>query len=85
MLNKHSFNGKHSQNHTTITRRATSLDGAHCVVVYRSRSYNSWWRQQNADTQALIKKFVVNGQLEFINGGWCMHDEAVSKSAQNNH
>lgn len=24
---------------------------------------------------ANMRKVVANGQMEFINGGWCMHDE----------
>lgn len=35
-----------------------------------------WWREQSTATQAIVKNLVNNGQLEFINGGWTMHDEA---------
>ena len=38
--------------------------------------FQRWWRQQSDDTKSDVKKLVSNGQLEFINGGWCMHDEA---------
>lgn len=30
-----------------------------------------WWDQQPADRQNITKGLVSNGQLEFINGGWC--------------
>ncbi|KAI8490965.1 mannose metabolic process [Branchiostoma belcheri] len=35
-----------------------------------------WWREQDADMRGRVRKLVSNGQLEFINGGWCMNDEA---------
>eukprot|EP01064_Diplonema_japonicum_P013576 TRINITY_DN2111_c0_g5_i1.p1 TRINITY_DN2111_c0_g5~~TRINITY_DN2111_c0_g5_i1.p1 ORF type:complete len:1111 (+),score=357.90 TRINITY_DN2111_c0_g5_i1:44-3376(+) len=35
-----------------------------------------WWDQQPPKKKALTKSLVESGQLEFINGGWCMHDEA---------
>lgn len=39
--------------------------------------FQRWWDEQNEQTQAVVKKLVSTGQLEFVNGGWCMHDEAV--------
>ncbi|XP_009386958.2 alpha-mannosidase isoform X1 [Musa acuminata AAA Group] len=39
--------------------------------------FQRWWIEQNDRTQELMRKLVDSGQLEFINGGWCMHDEAT--------
>ena len=36
-----------------------------------------WWREQNPGTKAIVKDLVRRGQLEFINGGWTMNDEAT--------
>lgn len=36
-----------------------------------------WWNEQTDDTKTLVKRLVKDGQLEFINGGWCMNDEAT--------
>ena len=38
--------------------------------------FQRWWREQNATTRALTQRLVAAKQLEFVNGGWCMHDEA---------
>ena len=35
-----------------------------------------WWEQADDRKRALATAHVKNKQLEFINGGWCMHDEA---------
>ncbi|GLJ25232.1 hypothetical protein SUGI_0482830 [Cryptomeria japonica] len=39
--------------------------------------FQRWWREQTEEKQAQVKKLLDAGQLEFINGGWCMHDEAT--------
>ncbi|KAL0543429.1 hypothetical protein IC582_018525 [Cucumis melo] len=40
--------------------------------------FQRWWSQQNPTVQKRVRELVEDGQLEFINGGWCMHDEATS-------
>lgn len=40
--------------------------------------FNRWWLQQSPEIKEQVKKLVDAGQLEFVNGGWCMHDEAAS-------
>ncbi|KAI5069723.1 hypothetical protein GOP47_0016024 [Adiantum capillus-veneris] len=40
--------------------------------------FQRWWREQTPRKQNIVKQLVNAGQLEFINGGWCMHDEATT-------
>ncbi|KAJ8607976.1 hypothetical protein CTAYLR_008233 [Chrysophaeum taylorii] len=35
-----------------------------------------WWDEANEFKRERARTLARNGQLEFINGGWCMHDEA---------
>ncbi|XP_075514635.1 alpha-mannosidase-like isoform X1 [Primulina tabacum] len=37
-----------------------------------------WWKEQSSEIQAEVRQLVDAGQLEFVNGGWCMHDEAAT-------
>ncbi|XP_010249229.1 PREDICTED: alpha-mannosidase At3g26720-like [Nelumbo nucifera] len=39
--------------------------------------FQRWWRQQSEAVQSIVRQLVNAGQLEFINGGMCMHDEAT--------
>jgi len=38
--------------------------------------FDQWWKEQNETKRQQVRELVANGQLEFINGGWSMHDEA---------
>eukprot|EP00897_Mesotaenium_endlicherianum_P007924 jgi/Mesen1/715/ME000109S_10937 len=40
--------------------------------------FQRWWREQGRRKRKVVKKLVAQGRLEFINGGWCMHDEATT-------
>ena len=37
-----------------------------------------WWDNQNDNTKVKVKEMVKNRQLEFVNGGWAMNDEATT-------
>lgn len=38
--------------------------------------FTMWWDTQSDHTKENVRKLVRNGQLEIINAGWSMHDEA---------
>ncbi|XVE82470.1 hypothetical protein DITRI_Ditri16bG0007200 [Diplodiscus trichospermus] len=40
--------------------------------------FQRWWSEQSVEMQEQVKKLADAGRLEFINGGWCMHDEAAT-------
>ena len=37
-----------------------------------------WYYEQTPEMQEDVKGLVASGQLDFVNGGWCMHDEAAA-------
>ena len=38
--------------------------------------FQRWWDEADDKMREVTRGLVASGQLEFINGGWCMHDEA---------
>lgn len=40
--------------------------------------FKRWWEEQDDSLRSVVKNFVANKQLEFINGGWSMSDEACT-------
>uniref|UniRef100_A0ABM5FLY9 Alpha-mannosidase n=1 Tax=Pogona vitticeps TaxID=103695 RepID=A0ABM5FLY9_9SAUR len=36
-----------------------------------------WWGLQTEDMRQAVRQLVAQGRLEFVNGGWCMNDEAA--------
>ena len=45
-------------------------------IYVETAFFARWWDQANDAKRALATRLVKDRQLEFINGGWCMHDEA---------
>ncbi|ESQ41355.1 hypothetical protein EUTSA_v10012546mg [Eutrema salsugineum] len=39
--------------------------------------FQRWWREQSEEIKRIVKDLIRSGQLELINGGMCMHDEAA--------
>jgi alpha-mannosidase len=37
-----------------------------------------WYEEQPEETREIVRQLVKDGRLEFINGGWSMHDESVT-------
>lgn len=42
------------------------------------RFFSMWWAEQSDATKASVRFLIGNKQLSFVNGGWCMHDEATT-------
>ena len=61
---------------SSTSRSPTSSAGLLATVVYWV-TYVDRWNEQTVAKQDQVRQFVQNGQLEFINGGWCMSDEAA--------
>lgn len=40
--------------------------------------FSRWWDEQDEPTKAIVRELVNSGQLEFVNGGFCMNDEACT-------
>ena len=51
----------------------------HRTFIWAEISYfKKWYDAKSASDRAAVKALVQQGRFEFVNGGWVMHDEAVS-------
>ncbi|XP_044502294.1 probable alpha-mannosidase At5g13980 [Mangifera indica] len=57
---------------------ALLADNNRKFIYVEQAFFQRWWRGQSEAMQQIVKQLVSSGQLEFINGGMCMHDEAVT-------
>ena len=47
--------------------------------IYGEQAFFSrWWKYQTDDMKRTVRGLVAERRLEFVNGGWCMHDEATT-------
>ena len=79
------FTGSNSSlQHAAVSNLITAVIAALVRVparrfVYVEQAFfQRWWRQQESSVRATVRRLVAGGQLSFINGGWCMHDEATT-------
>eukprot|EP01087_Luapelamoeba_hula_P010477 TRINITY_DN2776_c0_g1_i2.p1 TRINITY_DN2776_c0_g1~~TRINITY_DN2776_c0_g1_i2.p1 ORF type:complete len:1012 (-),score=176.54 TRINITY_DN2776_c0_g1_i2:20-3019(-) len=54
------------------------LNPARRFIYVEIAYFMRWWREQSMATHAIVRELVRNGQLEFVNGGWVMNDEACT-------
>ncbi|KAK5865351.1 hypothetical protein PBY51_019631 [Eleginops maclovinus] len=47
-------------------------------IYVETAFFYRWWRQQSSGMQQTVRQLVDEGRLEFVNGGWCMSDEATT-------
>lgn len=45
-------------------------------MVVEIKFFKMWWDLQTDDLRNKVRGLVRNKQLEFVNAGWSMHDEA---------
>mmetsp|Transcript_29052 Transcript_29052/g.54827 ORF Transcript_29052/g.54827 Transcript_29052/m.54827 type:complete len:1069 (-) Transcript_29052:93-3299(-) len=57
---------------------ALEYDPSRKFTYVEQAFFTRWWNEQNDKMQSRVKKLVKSGQLAFVNGGWCMHDEAAT-------
>uniref|UniRef100_A0AAY4F1G7 Lysosomal alpha-mannosidase n=1 Tax=Denticeps clupeoides TaxID=299321 RepID=A0AAY4F1G7_9TELE len=53
-------------------------DPARRFIYVETGFFYRWWRQQDQAMRHIVTQLVDEGRLEFINGGWCMSDEAAT-------
>uniref|UniRef100_A0A8B9KHS8 Alpha-mannosidase n=1 Tax=Astyanax mexicanus TaxID=7994 RepID=A0A8B9KHS8_ASTMX len=51
-------------------------DPARRFIYVETAFFHRWWSEQSAKTRNIVTQLVQEGRLEFVNGGWCMSDEA---------
>ena len=69
---------QHSNVNSIISATVLALleDPNRRFIEVEQAFFQRWWSDQTPAKQAAVQGLVASGQLEFINGGWSMHDEA---------
>ncbi|XP_059903346.1 lysosomal alpha-mannosidase [Gadus macrocephalus] len=47
-------------------------------IYVETAFFYRWWKNQPPSMQKAVRQLVDQGRLEFVNGGWCMSDEATT-------
>ena len=68
---------QHANVNSIISANILSLmeDPGRKFIYVEMAFWTRWWDEQSESKKADVRGLVARGQLEFINGGWSMHDE----------
>lgn len=55
---------------------ALAANPARKFIFVETAFFMRWWREQSDETQGVVRELFASGQLEFVNGAWCMADDA---------
>jgi hypothetical protein len=55
---------------------ALTADPARRFSEVEMKFFSMWWEKQTDAKKDQVRTLIKNGQLEIINAGWSMHDEA---------
>lgn len=70
---------QHANVNSIISANILSLmeDPGRKFIYVEMAFWTRWWDEQTEAKKADVRGLVARGQLEFINGGWSMHDEVI--------
>lgn len=54
------------------------MDRTKRFIYVEMSFFAKWWAEQDERMRSVVRSLVDEGRLEFINGGWCMNDEATT-------
>jgi alpha-mannosidase len=66
--------------HSIISTVVESLleNSARTFTYVELKFFSMWWNEQGDAVKDSVRFLLANEQLFFVNGGWCMHDEAAT-------
>ena len=68
----------HVQSIITTVMEALLANPNRTFSFVETKFFSMWWKEQRPEMKETVKFLIQNDQLAFINGGWCMHDEATT-------
>jgi hypothetical protein len=63
-------------NELTSVIEALLIDPKRKFMEVEMKFFTMWWNEQTEELKEKVRGLVKNGQLEMVNAGWSMHDEA---------
>lgn len=62
----------------TTSIQALTENQARTFTYAEMKFFSMWWYNQTDSMKDTVRFLIQNKQLTFVNGGWCMHDEATT-------